>query len=284
MKKLLVLAALIGLLCSASHADFRLWQLSAHNHKIQMCGYVIQTEHGKIIMIDGGYLPDGEMVRDFVAERGGVVEAWFLTHYHNDHTGALSTILTDDKGPKINRVYIHPLDYDKVNIYENDRMIRILNDQFKEHNIFPLTLVAGTVFYIDGVKIEVLRVYNPDIHENFGNNAGSVFRISDSKRSVLFLGDLGVEGGRELLAKYGNKLKSDYVQMAHHGQNGVEKDVYEAINPKVCLWPTPKWLWDNNRGKGYNTGPWKTVEVRGWMDELGVKTHYVSMDGILEIK
>ena len=33
--------------------------------------------------------------------------------------------------------------------------------------------------------------------------------------------------------------------MAHHGQDGVEMDVYRVIKPEICLWPTPDWLWDN---------------------------------------
>ena len=160
-----------------------------------------------------------------------------------------------------------------------------LDDGFKKLNIFPNTLVAGTEFIVDGVKIEVLRVANPAMHNNFGNNQSCVFKISDSKRSFIFLGDLGIEGGKELLAsKYASKLKSDYCQMAHHGQNGCTRDVYEAIAPKVCLWPAPAWLWDNDNGGGKGSGPWATLTVRGWMEELGVKTNYTEKDGIVEIK
>ena len=67
--------------------------------------------------------------------------------------------------------------------------------------------------------------------------------------------------------------------MAHHGQGGVTREVYEAISPSVCLWDTPDWLWDNNSGGGYNSGPWKTLEVRAWMEELGAIEHYVIKDG-----
>ena len=52
-----------------------------------------------------------------------------------------------------------------------------------------------------------------------------------------------------------------------------------AAAPKGCFWATPVWLWNNDAGKGYNTHSWKTVEVRGWMEELGVKTHFINKDG-----
>ena len=64
------------------------------------------------------------------------------------------------------------------------------------------------------------------------------------ERKFLFLGDLGVEGGEELLSLNKEAIKNmDYVQMAHHGQAGVNEDVYQVIDPKYCLWPTTDWLW-----------------------------------------
>ena len=72
--------------------------------------------------------------------------------------------------------------------------------------------------------------------------------------------------------------------MSHHGQNGVDKDVYRIIDPEICLWPTPQWLWDNDSGTGYNTGTWKTIETRGWMQELGVKINYIEKDGDISFR
>ena len=73
--------------------------------------------------------------------------------------------------------------------------------------------------------------------------------------------------------------------MAHHGQKGVEKDFYEAIQADYALWPTPKWLWENREeGKGYNSGDFKTITVREWMQELGIKRSYVSgLEGTIQI-
>lgn len=104
-------------------------------------------------------------------------------------------------------------------------------------------------------------------------------------KKTIFLGDAGVEEGQKMLAMYAGtgKLKADYVQMAHHGQNGVERDFYEAVAPTGCFWCTPRWLWENDAGKGYNTHGWKTIIVRGWMEELGVRENYVMMNGVQEL-
>jgi hypothetical protein len=73
--------------------------------------------------------------------------------------------------------------------------------------------------------------------------------------------------------------------MAHHGQAGVNRSFYEAVDAHFALWPTPKWLWNNQlAGKDVNSGTWKTLEVRQWMVELGIKKSYVSgLDGTIQI-
>ena len=99
-------------------------------------------------------------------------------------------------------------------------------------------------------------------------------KVWDTQKSVLFSGDLGIEGGDKLLtSKYKDRLRSDYIQMAHHGQGGTNKDFYEAVGAKYCIWPTPIWLWNNDSGEGKGSGSWQTLEVREWMDELGVIKH-----------
>ena len=107
-----------------------------------------------------------------------------------------------------------------------------------------------------------------------GNNAGIVYKLWVNGKSILFLGDMAEEGGQRLLAENGaGGLKSDIVQMAHHGQNGVGEDVYKAVNPEICLWPTPGWLWDSVGSK------YRTAETKGWLTRLNVQRHYCTKDG-----
>jgi len=103
-------------------------------------------------------------------------------------------------------------------------------------------------------------------------------------KSMLFLGDLGPEEEKDFVNSNLDEIDCDAVQMAHHGQKGVTKETYEKISPKVCFWPTPDWLYDNNRGEGFNTAEYKTVETRTWMEELGVKENIVAKDGNQEYR
>ena len=130
---------------------------------------------------------------------------------------------------------------------------------------------AGTRTYWNNIVLE--------IKNNAGNNSSSIYKMTVKKNTLLFLGDLGIEGGEELLSLNKSSIKNmDYVQMAHHGQAGVSKDVYKIINPKYCMWPTTDWLWKNK------DGIYKTDETKKWMQSLHVDKNYVANKGTVQIK
>lgn len=274
---------------SGGEDTFTLWQLPSQSPN-QMNSYVMETKKGKIIVIDGGNKPDADYLKAFLKEKGNRVSMWFISHTHYDHVDALTAILQDPGRLKIDQIYASVLDegWLRKNGAPEENELQTLVD-FKEaargakKEITELEL--GQVIEVDGLTIEILGIKNPEIVDNGVNNSSIVMRVSDDYKSVLFPGDLGVEGGQKLMkTEYRHRLKSDYVQMAHHGQHGVDKEFYEAVSPKYCLWPTPKWLWDNDMGGGPGTGPWVTQDVRAWMDELGVLKHYFQFEGLQKIR
>ena len=126
---------------------------------------------------------------------------------------------------------------------------------------------------------------NEEFRTNPYNNSSMIIRVWDKAKSLVFLGDAGVEcGNKALNGPYRKDLDCDYLQMAHHGQQGCDENFYKTINFKACLWPTPTWVWNNDQGKGFNTGPLKTIDTRRWMDEIGITEHYISWQGIVKIE
>ena len=125
---------------------------------------------------------------------------------------------------------------------------------------------------------------NPEIIENAGNEQSMILKFVTQNTSLLILGDAGEKTSEKLLQTQREKLKSDIVQMSHHGQAGATNELYKQINPSICLWPTPDWLWNNDAGEGINTGPWKTFETRNWIEQLNVKKNYIAKDGDITIK
>ena len=55
--------------------------------------------------------------------------------------------------------------------------------------------------------------------------------------TAIFLADAFRFQSRYLCAMYGSYLRSDIVQLAHHGNIGCEKEVYEAISATTVLFP-----------------------------------------------
>ena len=262
---------------------FTLWQLPSQT-PVQMMSYVLQTVHDQVVVIDGGNAGDAPYLREFINGLGGKVEAWVITHPHSDHFAALTEILQAPGAPEIKAIYGSLPDEAWIAQHCSEgelKSYRAMARALEASHRTVIELSLGQTLDIDGVKIEVLGVKNPEITANPINNSSLVLRVSDPQKAVLFLADLGAEGGDKLLAgPYADRLPADYVQMAHHGQNGVRENVYQAIRPRFCLWPTPKWLWDNDNGGGPGSGPWRTLEVRQWMEKLPVEVHYLCWEGL----
>jgi len=269
-----------------SKNSFTLWQLPSQG-PTQMLSYVIKSANGKVIVIDGGMTCDGAYLKKFIKNLGNHVDAWFLTHPHSDHIDALTWVLLNKRDLKIDDIYASfpPLVWIKKHEKSAAHTLEKFNAAMKKSGRKYTKINRGDTFYIDGVNLEILSDVNLDITENAINNSSILIKVSDKNKSVLFTGDLGVRAGNKLLKIIDhNKLKADYVQMAHHGQAGAGKNFYEVVQPEYCLWPTPLWLWNNDRGEGENTAEWRTFEVRQWMKDLKVKKNYVSAFGIVEIK
>jgi beta-lactamase superfamily II metal-dependent hydrolase len=265
---------------------FTLWQLQ-NQTGTQMMSYVIQTVHEKVIVIDGGMAGDAPFLAKFLLGLGGTVEDWFVTHAHNDHFDALAELLKQPGTLKIGAIHGSLPDAAWINQWGSDpekESFRLFGQAMDGAGRKVEDLSVGQTMDIDGVHIDVLGVKNPEITKNAINNSSVVLRVADAAKSVLFLADLGVEGGEKLLGSpLADRLPSDYVQMAHHGQQGVSEAFYQRVRPSYCLWPTPKWLWDNDNGGGAGSGPWRTAEVRAWMDKMPVKKHYVMFEGMQKI-
>ncbi len=277
---LLIITALITL-----GKTSKLTQLQ-NNSSRQMMGYIIKTDNNKIIVIDGGLKEDAPNLLSKIEQEGGQVEAWFLTHPHMDHIEAFQEIVkTSDI--KMNNIYTTLNELSWYEEYEKDRIPEIkeffetLETDKIKNNIHEVSL--NEEIKIDNIKCEILGIKNPEITNNPINNSSMVIKMKVHNKSIIFLADTGVESGQKLLKNQKEKLKADILQMAHHGQGGAEKEVYEQINPKICLWPTTDWLWDNDPGTGYNTGIWTTIETRNWMEELKVTRNYIEKDGDITI-
>ncbi len=249
----------------------------------QMMGYVIKTYHNKLMVIDGGTTDDTQNLINVINQNGGKVDYWFITHPHKDHASCIIDIIQNTDIP-IEHIYVS---LNSKQWYEQNEPERseeaenlhnvLQNDKVKDKVIEPK---INDIIDIDNIQCEILGVKNPEITTNAINNSSMIFRLIINDKKVLFLGDTGTESSKKLMETQPHeKLKADIVQMAHHGQSGATEELYKIINPKICLWPTPDWLWTNDSGEGEDTGNWKTKETRKWMENLNVEKNIIEKDG-----
>lgn len=237
--------------------------------------YLLRTSGGKVIMVDGGFHFEAENLRAHIAAAGNHVNLWFVTHPHNDHQGALNEILKDRCGMVIDTVVYSRLPDSFLSLeqgydyYAREYYHIIDNNPGKTD--FQNLHVPGQRFDIDGVGVMVLGVSNPEITTNPFNNSSMILRFWDNNKSVVMLGDAGVECGEKVLACYRDYLDCDYLQIAHHGQSGCSEAFYKTISFRACLWPTPSSVWNPAPGSHL-----KTLDTRRWMAEKGITEHHVS--------
>ncbi len=185
----------------------------------QNMSFVIHTNDDYIFVIDGGFSEDAPRLIKEIKKYGNVVNGWFITHYHSDHSHALANIIQNQNVEiKIENVFCNfptkkdVLLYEPKGIYEYEYSMNILDSS-------QYTKVNGGECYIFGEhKISILRTYNKNIHNDFGNNSSTVYLFDINNCKVCFLGDLGFEGSQELLDLYLDEdIICDMVQVAHHG-------------------------------------------------------------------
>lgn len=266
-----------------------LYMLAPNKEFLMEC-FVVKTASGKLIVIDGGlsgigtkesppYLPVALRAIAGLGENDYFeVDAWILSHAHGDHFYELAKMLnvyTQDLNYRVKNIYFDfPIVAKSYETEGIDKLIAGLENYANVNGICQSgdcyydkinglavnanSVAKGLEITIDGVRIEFLQTYDLRDGEN-ANDHSLVFRVWIDGRSILFLNDLGVNGGRRLLKTYGKKLKSDVCQMAHHGQDGAEKEVYQAIDAQMRLWTTPIWVWNNT--KDYAIG-----DVRSWVN------------------
>ena len=268
----------------------RVYALSSRIDSISLSTVFVSPE-GKILVVDGGYDlkggMDGKFLGDFLHKLGGHVDYWFLTHAHGDHFGALATMC---EKPDLYGVTIGEIIYnfpDREWMAANEPRSKPYLDKFYDMVLDRLKDVkhgdssAGRVVNFGSWSFEILN--EPFlVKKNPINNSSVMISVKAGGKTWLETGDMGVEGGRDAVKKLGARLKHDIVFLAHHGQSGADKDFYAAVKPEAAVWPTPSWLWENNRaGCGPGSGTWRTNYVKCWMQDLGVKKNYVLLKDYL---
>jgi len=288
VKYVILLYVIFGSLTAFSQqeSNFVVWQLPSQINTVGN-SYVFQTNDGKIAVMDGGVKEETDYLRGFLAALGNHVDIWFVSHPHPDHIGAITDILKEPKGLKIDLV-VHS-EYSPKFIKKEKTYAQKAKEYYEvlKSSGVPIDnqTEPGKIYQLDQSRFKILDIKNEAIKVNPYNNSCMIVRVWDNKKSFLFLADAGSEQGDRLLnGPFRKDLDCDYLQMAHHGQQGVSKDFYRTIKFNACLWPTPSWVYNNDAGNGFDTHNLKTIEIRNVIDSLEIKENYISFEGLTRIE
>lgn len=229
-----------------------------------MC-YAIRLADGKFILIDGGVDHDADRARlyRYLCERteGGIptVAAWLFTHGHYDHIALAAHFMTEYRDAlRIERI-LYNIPAGDFNGYDAGGVDGEYEEKwFEAVKLHPNALLhevkTGEVFEISGATVEViLSAFDryPDPPTN-RNETSAIFKLTfESGRSLMILGDAMGERLVKLLDPASpvycptERLRSDMLQVAHHGlavcayaQYEAVRELYSRIAPTVCFWPT----------------------------------------------
>ncbi len=182
------------------------------------------------------------------------VSTWLVTHVHSDHAGGLVDLArgwydTKDgrhnvmpKGAKdkikIDRIiYNQPADMSK---FGRGGWMKEIIEAFEVKNVVKAH--PGQQFFIADLTLTVWGsqdIIIEDSDEITNHNEQSIVtKIDFNGKTMLSLADSEHRLNDKLVAVYGELLKSDIIQTAHHGYgNSGAGEVNKLCNPDIVLWP-----------------------------------------------
>ena len=238
-------------------------QLEDSTH-VNGMSYVIQLKDGSYIVYDGSYSSQARLLLQYLkdnhkGEGKPLIRAWVMTHSHNDHYPAFSQIARRWADQiQVEYVLVNPLNEEE---FELDEEELYLSTTFREDvaRFSGTKLVyvhTGMEFVFCNLTMEVL--WTPDdLYKNITNrtlanrdinfnNTSIVTRLYDADYNALFTADIGKRGTDMMVTVYGDYLKSDACQVAHHGVEDVPFSFYDIVRAPLLFYPCDYDLYDNN--------------------------------------
>ena len=222
--------------------------------------YIIRLTDGSFVIIDGGMGDpdhvDSDKLMDILLsqkpEDSGkpVIAAWIFTHLHGDHIGVFNCFSLDHHDDVvIERLYFNfpreeetsasdsPYMLDD-SIYRYTQFKKNLNDFYSAVPVVKLH--SGSRFAVRNAVFEVLYAYDDlypkTILDGGMNESSLLLKMTVGGQTVLWTGDLAYNAMDLVLSEYETALKSDIVQMPHHGLNETAA-FYSAVDPSYAMLP-----------------------------------------------
>ncbi len=243
-------------------AQTSLWQHEV-DHTLIDCGmcFIIRCCDGSWFIIDSGHyyqMNDNDRIYKFMRDRTPEgqrirISGWFLSHAHSDHVSKFCDFLRynmydcDLEAIYFNFPHPYPPEGAAWGRRGNNLFILNIADQLAGLPDIPkIKLHTGQHFAVRNLNFTVLCTHEdvfPTEDTDF-NNTSTVLMMEAEGTKVLFLGDASEASSDILERRWGELLKCDIVQVAHHGHHGCSAAVYELAKADAALFSNTQIFFD----------------------------------------
>ena len=219
--------------------------------------YTLEDGAGHFLIVDGGWAGNEARVRDAIKMHNNHVDAWILTHPHQDHIGAFNAIYANPDGITIDRIYDSPVDYDVVKdrgekwddlaVFEEYRKLTKNADNVTHLN-------RGEELDLYGLHIKVYNAYDRYVLDNSNditNDSSLVFKASYGSSSMIFCGDIKYQMEDILTELYGSELRCGCIQAGHHGNWSFSDEFYDNTGASTVFIDSPAWIMQDSQYPAY---------------------------------
>lgn len=186
---------------------------------------LIQLPNGQNMLVDAGKDDSADTIVDYLEARG-IARLDYLvgTHPHEDHIGALDTVI--QKFP-VGEILL-------PKATTNTRTYRNLLEAIAGKGMQVTTAKAGVnILEEEGLSVKVLAPLGPSYEEI--NNYSAVIKITYRDVSFLLEGDAEAKSEKEML-KSGAEVRADVLKVAHHGSNSSTSPAFlSMVKPKYAV-------------------------------------------------
>ena len=216
--------------------------------------FIVTLEDGSFIVHDGG-ANDGsvedeeiwKLLNHLNKRKDGkiVIAAYILSHGHSDHHDGFDALISKYGKDIILERIIHgePGTTQNYRFYQNGHYATGSLETLAFKMQAPVHKAhSGQIFRIRNLDIEIVFSVETSYPTppNAYNATSLITRFTagegENAQTLMILGDAQYSEAPRLVEIYGDELKCDILQVAHHGWGG-SVDLYAHCAPSVVVWP-----------------------------------------------
>lgn len=282
------------------------YQGSDGSYKGNGLSLLYRLSDGSFVIVDGGHTTNSaifadnlinaikEQAKGYATGKDIRIAAWFITHAHGDHMGMLKAEVAKFKQFTVERFIANLMsdsEFEKSlgssygsNFSSGEGTARnSIRQSAKALQAELVVCHTGQRYYIGDTVFEILYTvddFAPAI-ANALNTSSLLFRSITTDKSgkstrVMVMGDVTGPAMEICNEIYGTELRSEVVQVAHHGYGTWGNDramiaSYRRMSPEIVLWPMGLHAYESYKNKAYNKVLWdgtnknlQKVYVAGW--------------------